>query len=205
MKVGTLAWGLTLMVVFSSTAFPATITYTASLTGAAEVPSNGSLGTGNATVIVNPLANTMEVIVNFSGLGGTTTASHIHCCTAVPLVGNAGVATTTPTFPGFPLGVMAGSYDQVFDMTLASSYNPAFVTAEGGTVAGAEAALFAGLASGETYLNIHTTTFPGGEIRGYLVVAPEPSTLALLGIGLLSVLIVRFKPLGLRPPRRLRS
>jgi hypothetical protein len=53
-------------------------------------------------------------------------------------------------------------------MTSAASYNPAFVTANGGTTAGAEAALLAGLEAGQAYLNIHTTMFPGGEIRGFL-------------------------------------
>jgi hypothetical protein len=42
------------------------------------------------------------------------------------------------------------------------------VTANGGTTAGAEAALLAGLEAGQAYLNIHTTMFPGGEIRGFL-------------------------------------
>jgi hypothetical protein len=49
-----------------------------------------------------------------------------------------------------------------------SSYNPAFVSANGGTAASAEAALFAGIMAGHAYLNIHTTTFPGGEIEGFL-------------------------------------
>jgi CHRD domain len=51
-------------------------------------------------------------------------------------------------------------------------YNPAFVTANGGTVAGAEAALIAGLESQLTYFNIHTANFPGGEIRAQLVPGP---------------------------------
>ena len=57
-------------------------------------------------------------------------------------------------------------------MTDASSYNPAFVTANGGTVAGAEAALLAGLHAGTAYLNIHTSMVPAGEIRGFLVEVP---------------------------------
>jgi hypothetical protein len=44
------------------------------------------------------------------------------------------------------MGVMDGTYSMLFDTTLASTYNPAFVTANGGTVAAAEAALFAGRA-----------------------------------------------------------
>ena len=120
------------------------LTFTALLNGASEAPPNASPGTGNATVIFDIAAHTMDVSVIFSGLLGNTTSSHIHCCTATPNTGNVGVATTTPTFPGFPLGVSAGSYSHLFDMTLASSYNPAFVTAQGG-IANAEAALFAGM------------------------------------------------------------
>jgi hypothetical protein len=40
---------------------------------------------------------------------------------------------------------------------------------------------------GMAYVNIHNSTFPGGEIRGFLAPAatPEPATLTLLGAGLL--------------------
>ena len=94
------------------------------------------------------------------------------------------MATTTPTFTGFPLGVTSGTYDQVFDMTQASSYNPAFVTAEGG-LANAEAALVAGIIAGEAYLNIHTTLNPGGEIRDFLAApTPLPAALPLFATGL---------------------
>ncbi len=70
-------------------------------------------------------------------------------------------------------------------MTSAASYNPAYVTAKVARLATAEAALFTGLAAGTAYLNIHTTNFGGGEIRGFLVATPEPGTwfLALAGLG----------------------
>jgi len=129
----------------------------------------------------------MHVEVSFAGLAGPTTASHIHCCTTVPGTGTATVATTLPTFTDFPLGVMSGTYDHTFDMTDASSYNPAFVSAHGGTVATALSALLAGLDAGEAYLNIHTTSFPTGEIRGFLAPVPEPETYALM-LGGLAVL-----------------
>jgi hypothetical protein len=78
-----------------------------------------------------------------------------------------------------------------FDLTQASSYSPALIAAEGGTVAGAEAALVAGIENGETYLNIHTTMFPTGEIRGSLVAAPGTASLALLGSALLGFSLIR--------------
>jgi CHRD domain len=148
--------------------YGAPTTYSGSLTGPAENPPNASPGTGTATVVIDTAAHTLTVNVSFSGLLGNTTASHIHCCIAAP--GNAGVATQTPTFPGFPLGVTSGTYSPAaFDLTNTASFNSAFVTANGGTAAGAEAALAAGLAAGNAYLNVHSSTFTGGEIRSFLV------------------------------------
>src|SRR5207248_10939489 len=131
--------------------------YVASLHGHRESPPNAAPGTGFAEVDFDILAHIMRVQVTFAGLTAGTTASHIHAATVLPGTGTAGVATTVPTFPGFPLGVTSGTYDQTFNTLDLGTYNPAFVTANGGTAAGAEAALAAALASDRAYLNIHTT------------------------------------------------
>jgi hypothetical protein len=167
----------------------ASIVYIATLTGPAEFPANASPGTGFAKVEYDPAAHTLWVNVSFSDLLGTTTASHIHCCVSPSAVTpTAGVATTTPTFTGFPSGVTSGTYDNTLDLTQASSFNPAFVTANGGTLAGAEAVLADGLANGHAYFNIHTTQFAGGEIRGFLTAVPIPAAVWLFGSGLLGLM-----------------
>jgi hypothetical protein len=167
--------------------------YTAALSGANEPPvPTASPGTGFADVFFNDIAMTLEVKVTFSGLLGTTTASHIHAPTPTAGIGSAGVATTTPTFANFPLGVTSGTYDQTLDLLSLSSYNPAFVTANGGTAAGAEAALVSALKAGRSYLNIHTTSFRGGEISGYLTPVPDTAATALL-LGAASVVMFSFR------------
>jgi hypothetical protein len=165
----------------------ATLIFTANLNGATEIPPTGSPGTGSAVITIDTVADTMHVQESFSGLESPTTASHIHCCLAQPAT--VGVATTVPTFPNFPLGVMSGTYDMTLDMTSLASFNPAFVTANGGTAASAFAALLAGLTTDESYINIHTTEFPGGEIRGILAETPLPGALPLAatGFGLLGL------------------
>jgi len=176
-----LAFGMIAILVagFATTTQAALIQYTANMDGPSEAPPNASPGTGVAFADYDDVAHTLHVGANFSGLVAGTTAAHIHAPTAVPGAGTASVATQTPSFSGFPLGVTAGVFDNTFDLTLASSWNPSYIAANGGTPAGAEAAFALALAQGRAYFNIHSSAFPGGEIRGFLV--PEPATIALLG------------------------
>jgi CHRD domain len=192
MKSATLAVAVSLLL--GTTAFAGPVYYSTLLNGLNEGPPNISPATGFAEVAIDSVAQTMHVHIDFSGLIGTTTASHIHCCETTPFANaNVGVATQTPRFIGFPTGVTSGTYDHDFDLTQASTYNPAFVTAQGG-LANAEAALLAGIANNETYLNIHTTVYPAGEIRGILSLeTPEPGTFLLAGAMLAGLLSRRRK------------
>jgi hypothetical protein len=130
-------------------------------------PHPESSANGTAVVTWDTVTNQMTVHVVFNGLTTPNTAAHIHCCVDPP--GNAGVATTVPTFTGFPSGAISGTYDHNFDMNAAGSYNPAFVTAQGGNVTSARDALLAGMLKGQSYLNIHSQLFGGGEMRGFLL------------------------------------
>lgn len=156
--------------------------YQAFLDGPSE-PNSASPGTGSATAIYDSTAHTLNLSVVFAGLTGNTTAAHIHGPTSAAGAGTAGVITQTPTFVDFPLGVTSGSYVRTLDLTLASSWNAAYINNNGGNTAGAEAAFATALAAGKTYLNIHSSVYAGGEIRGFLTPVPEPSSLALAGLG----------------------
>lgn len=157
--------------------------FEAFLNGPSEVPVNNSPGFGYGFVTFDDLAHTMRLEATFQDLLAGVTVAHIHGPTAVADTGTAGVATTTPTFAGFPAGVTFGSFDATFDMTLASSYRAGFITANGGTPATAEVVLLQALKDNKAYLNIHTSQFPGGEIRGFFHAVPEPSTWALMILG----------------------
>lgn len=166
----------------------ALLTYSTVLTGPAEDPPNASPGLGFVEMSYDTITRMLVIRSSFMGLLGTTTVAHIHAATALPGVGLAGVATPVPTFPGFPAGVRSGVYDATFDLGLASSYNPAYITARGGTVALAQAALLQSFNNGTAYFNVHSSMFGGGEIRGFIQATPEPGSLALLatgGVGLL--------------------
>lgn len=169
------------------TANAVTFHFAANLNGATEFPPNASAGFGTGFFTFDDILHTMQVDLDFEGLTGTTTAAHVHAPTAVAGTGNIMVATELPLFTGFPTGVHAGTYSHTFNMTLLSSYNPAFVSGPGGgTTAGAEKALIHAGLDGKAYVNIHSTQFPGGEIRGFLTAVPEPGTWALMlaGFGL---------------------
>jgi hypothetical protein len=178
----------------------AVFVYTTSMDGPSEASSPGGVGTdspgtGTAKVTYDDVARTMRVEATFTGIESVghapnpnptsaTTAAHIHAPTPVAFEQTAGVATQTPSFSGFPLGVNSGSMNTLFDLTLASSWNAAFITANGGTPATAEAAFFGFMNTGRAYFNIHSNNHGGGEIRGFFRLVPEPASLGLAGIAI---------------------
>lgn len=138
----------------------ANVNFTIYMTGAQESPANGSLAAGGGIASFDPVADTIDLSAFFIGLTTPITAAHIH--DGAPGVNGPVIVSFVPFIP-----------------------SPATT---GGSIVGAglsfPAAYIPDLMAGNMYFNIHTATYPGGEIRGQLVPVPEPSTLALAGVGL---------------------
>jgi hypothetical protein len=155
----------------------------------------GATGTGTGSLTYDDMDQTLAIASTFSGLSGTTTNAHIHAPTASPGTGTAGVAvpfTLSPLPPAippagfFPMGVTSGAFNTTVDLSQTTSYGSAFLAANGGTAAGAEAALIASFNGGTAYFNIHTDTFTGGEIRAFATPVPwETDALSVVGTTLL--------------------
>lgn len=160
--------------------------FSTTLSGANANPPNASPGTGS--VLLTLTGNTLDVSVTFSSLTSDDTAAHIHCC--APVGSTSGVALP---FTGFPTGVTSGTYSSAFDLTNSAVYDSGFLTASGGTAADAEGALLTAMNDGTAYVNIHTTNFPDGELRGQLAAVPEPATFFLGGLALLGLASLRRK------------
>jgi hypothetical protein len=141
------------------------------LNGANERPNPvNTPATGLAIVTLDEARTMFTINVTFSGLTGPLSMGHIH-------VGGPEVAgpVILPFDPFLPVGITSGSFTGV--MT-AANLRPA--AAQGiNNFADAINAFLAG----NTYVNLHSNTFPGGEIRGQLAAAPEPGSLALALLG----------------------
>ena len=63
---------------FASTALAETVTYTAALKGADEVPPNDAKGTGMVEAKYDTASMKLTYTVTYSGLSGAATAAHFH-------------------------------------------------------------------------------------------------------------------------------
>ena len=120
----------------------------------------GGSGTGTASITFDDQTSLLSWNISWSGLSGTLTVAHFH----------------GPATPAQNAGV------QVDFLGIAPGPPSIGSTVISGTQA-------ADLLAELWYINIHSTTFPGGEIRGQVV--PEPSTALLLATGLAALAVRR--------------
>jgi hypothetical protein len=193
----------------------AVTTLTATLTNSQEVPvvpgvtvplltSTGAprpASFGTATFVINDAMTSMsfQATVNNIDLNGlqtadvndNLTAGHIHA----------------PAPPGATAGVVWGFFGTPFN-----DNNPndvmitPFLSGVGGTISGkwdlnegnntTFAAQLSNILNGLSYINLHTTQFAGGEIRGQIPAIPEPETYALMLAGLGATFLARRRKSG---------
>jgi len=174
----------------------ATVIFVANMTGAQENPSNSSTATGFANFELNDAMTALTFSGTVFGLDFTGTQTP---GTTLDNLVNAHIHAPAP--PGMNAGVRFGFIGMPFnDLNPNDAVVTPFASGVGGTFSakwdlleGNGTTLTAQLPSllgGQAYINFHTEQFPGGEIRGQILV-PEPSTLLLLGIGLAAAAVRR--------------
>jgi len=145
-------------------------------------PVGGRTGSGIGNLTLT--GTTLTLDITFSGLSSTFSADHIH--------GPAAATPSTTASVIYPLQSITTTSDGGHAGTIVGSVNLVPLQSGGYTVA----QQLSDLENGLWYVNVHTSTFPGGEIRGQILPVPEPSTLALAGLGLGGLLIWKLRRRG---------
>jgi hypothetical protein len=197
---------------FASPAHAAQFIYQFVMDGPSESPANASPGTGLGFAIYDDATFDLTMTATFSGLIGTTSATHFHGATtnsglspfAIPTPAqrqaaasaalNASIMVGNPSLPGFPLGVQSGVYANTLNLGNSTVYNGGYLAGQGGSATNARNTFIAAMNAGKVYWNIHTGGtggFPGGEIRGFADLIPEPATGGLAAFGLAALAAFR--------------
>ncbi len=145
------------------------------------VASGGSGGEIGAGITFDDVSNLLAINVGwgssqgFSDMSSATNNSHIHVT-----ANNFGNSQANGSGPNF---VQTGG--TVFTLTRSSNLATGGTNTQSFTLTAPQKT---DLLNGKYYINIHTATNGGGEIRGFLVPAvPEPGTASLLGLGALAL------------------
>lgn len=134
------------------------------LTGYASVPAISSTGTGRFLAQIDAFNNVISYQLSYSGLEGEVQQTHIHLGQASA---NGGVgAFLCSNLPNPPAGTPACPASGV--VTGIIQANGVVGPSVQGIAPGEFAELVAAIRAGFTYINIHTSLFPPGEIRGQI-------------------------------------
>jgi len=132
-----------ILLTFGCSLFSQTYTVAAVINGSNEVPANSSMGVGTLTGTYDTTTNEIIIDATYANLSGTLTASHLHKAAAGT---NGVVINNLSPVTGMNAGNISGTF------TVAQEHE-------------------SDLLAGNVYINLHSTAFGGGEIRGQLALS----------------------------------
>lgn len=162
---GTFALAAAALALTAGHAAAQTVVLTSFLNGAQEVPAVNTPATGTATMSIDLTTRVFSLNITFGTLVAPVTVAHFHRApvgVSGPVIYNLHTSTNGVT-PFITPGVTS------------------FTSPSGGLVGTFPAAELSNLLAGNVYINVHSSTFTGGEIRGQVV--PAPTSLGLLAMG----------------------
>jgi CHRD domain len=144
--------------------------FEAKLNSFKTAPSLFTNGKGTTRVRIDFSNNSISYELSYSGLSSPVTQAHIHFSQKavnggiiVYLCDNTGLAPT-----GVPACPTSGTVTGTLTAPDVNPPNSPAPVTDQGIVAGDFDALVAAIQNQAGYINVHTTTYPGGEIRGQL-------------------------------------
>ena len=143
-----LVFGVALLLALTLPARANLLTFQAELLGSNESNPNNSAAVGFGQVIFDDVTNVALIDEFWNNLTGVAIATHIH--------GPALPGINGPVIIPIPLGIHSNASDEIQQLTIVLTDIQA-----------------SWLLDGLLYMNIHTTVFPGGEIRGQLLRVPD--------------------------------
>ena len=139
------------------------------LRGFNEVPAISTAGGGLFEATISEDGQSMDYTLSYRNLKGTVTQAHLHY--AQPDVNGAIIIFLCSNLGNGPAGTQAcPPHPAEIQGTITAE--DVLAVAGQGIPAGSIFGAIRGIRGGVVYANVHTTLFPGGEIRGQLKLAP---------------------------------